>query len=190
MSDEIANVRAKSGLSQSEFALALRISTGTLKHWEQGRRKPSGPARALIEIAFSYPEIIREKFEANREKQTVLSETLDKMADELLSGEEIAFSDRVLDWYRSNLECGLVPRPVDKDHVRLAVKASVLERLTEVFNMAPHNRDQEIPIWCKSIGKLNKPLKLQSDRLLEDELYCKAFEKRNLFVVSNFMFFI
>ena len=31
--------------------------------WEQGRRKPSGPAKALIEIAFRHPEVIREDLE-------------------------------------------------------------------------------------------------------------------------------
>ncbi|HCW88866.1 MAG TPA: transcriptional regulator, partial [Marinobacter sp.] len=35
------------------------ISPRTLQEWEQGRRKPSGPAKALIEIAFRHPEVIR-----------------------------------------------------------------------------------------------------------------------------------
>ena len=58
--NEVAAARMKTGLSQSEFARALRISPRTLQEWEQGRRKPSGSARTLIEIAFRHPEVIAE----------------------------------------------------------------------------------------------------------------------------------
>jgi len=37
---------------------------------------------------------------------------------------------------------------------------------------------------------VNEVVKLQSDRLLEDEDYCEAFEKRGFLVAKNFMFFI
>jgi hypothetical protein len=39
-------------------AQALHISPRTLQEWEQGRRKPSGAAQALIQIAFRHPEVI------------------------------------------------------------------------------------------------------------------------------------
>ncbi|MEO0438975.1 MAG: helix-turn-helix domain-containing protein [Pseudomonadota bacterium] len=58
--NEVAAARLKSGLSQTEFAQALQISPRTLQEWEQGRRTPSGAARALIQIAFRHPEVIRE----------------------------------------------------------------------------------------------------------------------------------
>ena len=58
--NEVAEARSKTGLTQREFADVLHISPRTLQEWEQGRRKPSGPAKALIEIAFRHPEIIRE----------------------------------------------------------------------------------------------------------------------------------
>ncbi len=58
--NQVAAARMKSGLSQREFAQALQISPRTLQEWEQGRREPSGAARALIQIAFKYPEVIRE----------------------------------------------------------------------------------------------------------------------------------
>ena len=190
MSNEVSYARAKSGLSQSEFAMALHISTRTLQQWEQGRRTPSGSARALIDIATKHPEIIRESYESLRQQQTVAANHLSLMTDTLLSGDEIAFSDLILDWYREGLVCGTVPKPIDTDPVRLAVKASILERLVEVLNAPPHNNHQSAPLWCKRIGALPKPMKLQSDRLLEDEDYCPAFENRNLFVVRNFMFFI
>lgn len=60
--NEVLEARNNTGLSQREFAEVLRISPRTLQEWEQGRRKPSGPAKALISIAFRHPEIIREDF--------------------------------------------------------------------------------------------------------------------------------
>jgi putative transcriptional regulator len=41
-------LRAKLGLSQPQFAALLRVDVGTLRNWEQGRREPTGPAKALL----------------------------------------------------------------------------------------------------------------------------------------------
>lgn len=46
--NEVAEARGKTGMTQREFAEVLHISPRTLQEWEQGRRKPSGPAKALI----------------------------------------------------------------------------------------------------------------------------------------------
>ena len=62
---EVAKARMKTGLSQKQFATALQISSRTLQEWEQGRRQPSGAAKALIQIAFRHPEIIQEELRAN-----------------------------------------------------------------------------------------------------------------------------
>jgi putative transcriptional regulator len=51
----VADVRQRTGLSQSEFARLLGVSVRTLQEWEQGRRAPSGAARTLILIAAKYP---------------------------------------------------------------------------------------------------------------------------------------
>lgn len=59
-SNEVSSARLKTGLSQAEFAQVLQISVRTLQEWEQGRRSPSGAAKALIQIAFRHPEIIKE----------------------------------------------------------------------------------------------------------------------------------
>ena len=61
--NEVAEARGKTGLTQREFAEVLHISPRTVQEWEQGRRKPSGPAKALIEIAVRHPEVIREDLE-------------------------------------------------------------------------------------------------------------------------------
>jgi len=49
-------IRAKLKLSQSAFAGLMGVSLRTVQDWEQGRRKPSGPAAALLRIAEQKPE--------------------------------------------------------------------------------------------------------------------------------------
>ena len=61
--NKVAAARLKTGLSQLQFAQALQISPRTLQEWEQGRREPSGAARALIQIAFRHPDVIKEGLE-------------------------------------------------------------------------------------------------------------------------------
>ena len=58
--EEIAALRRFVGLTQSDFARAVEISVYTLRNWEQGRRKPKGPALALLGIAARHPGMIRE----------------------------------------------------------------------------------------------------------------------------------
>ncbi len=50
-------VREQIGLSQSEFAQLMRVSVKTLQNWEQDRRKPTGPAAALLKIMQTAPDV-------------------------------------------------------------------------------------------------------------------------------------
>jgi putative transcriptional regulator len=58
--NDVVAARLKSGLSQAQFAAALKISARTLQQWEQGRRQPSGAAETLIKIVARYPNVLRE----------------------------------------------------------------------------------------------------------------------------------
>ena len=62
--EDIAALRNFIGLTQAEFARAIEISVHTLRNWEQDRRKPEGPALALLRIAARHPRIIRENLES------------------------------------------------------------------------------------------------------------------------------
>jgi putative transcriptional regulator len=50
-------IRARMKLSQAAFAGLMGVSTRTIQDWEQGRRKPSGPAEALLRIADQRPDV-------------------------------------------------------------------------------------------------------------------------------------
>jgi putative transcriptional regulator len=53
---EVKSIRDKIGLSQTRFAGLIGVSKRTLENWEQGRRHPTGPARALLRILDKDPE--------------------------------------------------------------------------------------------------------------------------------------
>lgn len=55
---DVHAIRKKFNLSQAKFAQMLGISVGTLRNWEQGRRKPEGAARVLLRVAAKHPEAI------------------------------------------------------------------------------------------------------------------------------------
>ena len=55
---DVRAIRTKLGKSQSEFALLIGVSIATLQNWEQGRRRPEGPAQALLRIASINPEAV------------------------------------------------------------------------------------------------------------------------------------
>ena len=61
---DIKMIRKKLDKSQSEFALMIGVSVSTLQNWEQGRRRPEGPARALLKIASENPETVTQSLSA------------------------------------------------------------------------------------------------------------------------------
>lgn len=56
---EATEARLKLGLSQADFAAMLGVSARTLQDWEQGRREPSGAAKALLKVAVAAPKTVR-----------------------------------------------------------------------------------------------------------------------------------
>jgi len=64
MLPDVQAIRESMGLSQSAFAAMLGVSPRTLQDWEQGRRKPCGPALSLLKVAAKRPDAIREAIAA------------------------------------------------------------------------------------------------------------------------------
>jgi putative transcriptional regulator len=54
----VKEIRAVTGLSQPKFARLLDVDVGTLRNWEQGRREPTGPARALLRAIKANPKAV------------------------------------------------------------------------------------------------------------------------------------
>jgi DNA-binding transcriptional regulator YiaG len=52
----VKSIRERLRLSQTEFARLMRVNIRTLQNWEQRRRRPTGPAAALLKIVADAPE--------------------------------------------------------------------------------------------------------------------------------------
>lgn len=47
---DVRAIRTGTGLTQEEFAQRFGFSVNTLRHWEQGKRYPEGPARSYLKV--------------------------------------------------------------------------------------------------------------------------------------------
>ena len=52
----VRRVRRRLGLSQAEFAKRIDVSLDTIRNWEQGKRSPTGAAKALLRVLDKVPE--------------------------------------------------------------------------------------------------------------------------------------
>ncbi len=57
---DVAAIRKATDLSQDVFASRIGVAVGTLRNWEQGRRKPEGPARVLLALLERNPRLVEE----------------------------------------------------------------------------------------------------------------------------------
>ena len=61
---DVRAIRARLGMTQEAFALTFGFSVNTLRHWEQGKRQPEGPARAYLLVIERDPEAVRRALRA------------------------------------------------------------------------------------------------------------------------------
>lgn len=57
---DVADIRSRTGLSQTAFAVRIGVPVSTVRNWEQGRRLPEGPARVLLAMLERNPRIVEE----------------------------------------------------------------------------------------------------------------------------------
>jgi putative transcriptional regulator len=55
---EVRDLRRRARLTQQEFAARLGVPVETIRNWEQGKRAPRGPARALLTVIAHDPEAV------------------------------------------------------------------------------------------------------------------------------------
>jgi len=65
---DVKALRARLGQSQTEFAMMIGVSVGTLRNWEQGRRQPEGPALALLRVATRNPLLVAKALHATSKR--------------------------------------------------------------------------------------------------------------------------
>jgi putative transcriptional regulator len=57
-------IRKKLGMTQGEFSGRFGISVNTLRHWEQGKRRPEGPTRAYLLVIERAPKTVQKVLRA------------------------------------------------------------------------------------------------------------------------------
>ena len=55
---DVKSLRERLGLTQTQFSGMIGVSVKTLQNWEQGRRKPEGPAKALLRVVEKEPQAV------------------------------------------------------------------------------------------------------------------------------------
>lgn len=68
---DVKAIREQAGLSQKEFAMRFGFSLGTLRHWEQGDRRPQGTARVLLTVIAHNPDLVKETMMAASDRKAV-----------------------------------------------------------------------------------------------------------------------
>ena len=122
-----------------------------------------------------------------------LDDALDKMVDYLLSYEEIEFLDLVQYVWRRGWPMASAQIPNDTDPLRRALKASLIERMVEIWSSPPKNSPEQAPEWCASIPPTPERFSVispEDEALWIEEPPCPVFEKRNIFAPKEFMFFL
>jgi putative transcriptional regulator len=61
---DVKAIRARLDMTQEEFAGRFGFSINTLRHWEQGRRVPEGPARADLLVIDRDPNAVQKALRA------------------------------------------------------------------------------------------------------------------------------
>ena len=61
---DVRAIRSKLGITQEEFAVVFGFSVNTLRHWEQGKRRPEGPSRAYLLVIDHDPDAVRKALQA------------------------------------------------------------------------------------------------------------------------------
>ena len=56
--NQIKQIRLKTNLSQAVFARLLNVSPSSVRQWEQGKRKPTGSTKVLLELLDKSPQIL------------------------------------------------------------------------------------------------------------------------------------
>lgn len=63
---DVLKIRARLRMTQAEFGRTFGFPVGTVREWEQGRRKPDTAARAYLIVISRNPDAVREALDSER----------------------------------------------------------------------------------------------------------------------------
>lgn len=118
---------------------------------------------------------------------------LDRMVDNLIIHNEIDFLEDVQYLWRTRWLISTAVDTKDRDPLRYALKACILERLAEIWSAPPRNLETSAPVWCKSVPAVKENFSVVSVEfraMWDGDLESPIFSKRNVFAPKEFMFFL
>ena len=97
---DVRAIREKLKLSQPEFAARFGFTAASVRQWEQGRRRPHGPARVLLTIIAKEPNAVRRALEAVEECGAIFRDPANGSCQFLLRSRRIRIS--ATEFYSTN----------------------------------------------------------------------------------------
>jgi predicted XRE-type DNA-binding protein len=180
-------------LTQTEAAERLGISQPRVSALIKGKFEEFR-VDALVNMSLRLGLYVSLEIDTFKKADLVTPEAiLDRMCDSLIRKDTISFMDDVQLFWRKEWELSSVADPHEKDALKYALKACLLERMTEVWNAPPKLHSSAAPSWCVRVPPIQKKFSVIPDeyqKFYEGDLESPIFGKRNIFAPRDFMFFV
>lgn len=130
--------------------------------------------------------------------QHAAAEALAEMVDHLLAHaadhDDLDHLVQALDivqmWCWENVRLEDIPAPTGMDATRMALAASVIERLVEVYRAPPHNQPQQAPAWCSAVPPSPVEIWLVQPVWAGGAALNPIFQRRNIMALENVLSFV
>lgn len=102
----------------------------------------------------------------------------------------VAALDIVQVWCWENVRLEDIPAPTGMDATRMALAASIVERLVEVYRASPHNQPQQAPAWCAAVPPSPVEIWLVQPVWADGVALNPIFQRRNIIALENVLSFV
>lgn len=180
-------------LTQVEAAERLGISQPRVSALLNGKAS-AFRVDALVNMALRLGMNVSLEVDTGRKADVLTPEgVLDRMCDSAMRQDTVAFMDDVQLFWRRQWDLAQVPDPHEKDALKYALKACLLERMAEVWAAPPKSCSMVAPAWCQYVPAPQKEFSVIPDEyraFYEGDLVSPIFARRNIFAPRDFMFFV
>ena len=131
-------------------------------------------------------------YQRDRQQNDTPGKCLDRMVDAILDSDEITLYDKVQDFWYQEWELSMLKDPGEKDVLRYALKACLVEKMVEIWGMPPKNKKDFAPLWCKNVSAYEAGFLVIEERYKKYfiEEMSPVFQKRNIFAPKDYLFFV